>query len=249
MKKLYVVAGLLAFIAALIVLAPANTVYGWARSSIPVQVKLYAVGGRLLRGHADQARVEGVAVHDLHWHLHPTALLTGKIVLNLTARLAGGRTSALVRLDTGNDIELENVVTTATLAGIEPLLQMEGLPAKAHIGLRLKRARIDDGRLVSATGRLTAGDVAWNLSEPAVALGAYRADIETRQKDIVADLRDTQAPIAFNGHVALTSGSTWHAHFRLRARADAPADVKNLLANLGEPGPGGWHDINQHGHL
>lgn len=250
MKKVYVLAGVLAFLSSLIALAPANVVYGWLLSSdLPANVRLYDIKGTLFHGHAGQAQIHGLGVQDLTWHMHPADLLLGKISLDLTGRMAGGRTSATVNLGLGNRIGLRHVISTATLSDLAPFLDMDYLPVKGQLGLSLKHAEISHGHLISATGRLNAGELSWTLSQPAVALGDYKAGISTGQQGVVATLSNSSGPLQLSGQCVLTHANTWQVHVRLRARPDAGAKVKELLGNLGRPGPQGWYKLRQRGRL
>ena len=249
MKKLYLIAGVLAFLASLIALAPASYVYGWLQGALPPQVRLYDVDGSVFRGHAAQARIEGIVVHDLTWHMHPAALLLGHVSLDLDGVAAGGRTSALATLSPSGRMTLRDVVATATLSGLSPVLGVTSLPADGQVGLRLKRAVIDNGHVISAKGQLNLGELSWTLSTPSVALGDYKAEISTDKQGVSAVLDNANAPIELSGRCLLTRSNRWQAHVRLRSKPKAGADVKNLLNNLGRPGPQGWYNVRQQGQL
>lgn len=249
MKKLYVIAGLVAFLASLIVLAPASDVYGWIQGTLPPRVRLYDVGGTLFHGHAGQARIAGIDVHDLSWRMHPGALLLGHVSMDLDGIAAGGRTSAQALLSLGGRLTLKHVISTATLSGLSPLLGVTSLPANGQVGLRLKKAVIDNGHIISASGQLNLGELSWTLSTPSVALGDYKAEISTGKQGVSAVLDDTNAPIELSGRYLLTPSNQWKAHLRVRAKPKAGADVKDLLNNLGRPGPQGWYSVQQQGQL
>jgi hypothetical protein len=249
MKKWTLLAGILAFLASFIAIAPAADVYGWLRGTMPARVQLYGVDGTIFDGHADVARLGDIRVRDLGWHMHPLSLLTGHVDMHVDGRTAGGRSAASVHLGFGGSLELKQVTTTATLSGLKPFLNTDFLPAKGQIGARFKQLKIENGRLVGATGQASLGQLAYTLPHPQVPLGDYKAAVNTGKQGITAVLSDADAPVELAGRWLLTPKGAWSAQVRLRARPKADPEIKNLLKTLGRPDSQGWYRINQSGHL
>src|SRR5699024_10481707 len=99
-------------------------------------------------------------------------------------------TSAHVIIGLGGNIVLNDVISTATISGFKPVLNVGFLPARGQLGVHLKKAAIKNGQIISAEGYLKVGDLTWTLTQPGVELGAYRADISTDKDGITALLKN-----------------------------------------------------------
>lgn len=250
MKKLYVLVGVIAFLVSLITIAPAQDVYGWMSGEIPPGVHVYQVSGTLLHGNAGLVRLnKNIEVRGVHWDMNPWALLTGTLSMDVTGRLAGGQTSAHASIGPGGGVTLHNVVSTATIDGLKPVLNVGFLPVRGQIGMRLRKATIENGRIDSLEGFLKLGGLEWTLTQPAVQLGAYRADIGTNDDGITAILKNTQAPVELTGRVVLRPKGVWQARVKLRPDPDAKPEVKELLGNIGRKNTQGWYRVRQQGHI
>src|SRR5699024_9369630 len=104
-------------------------------------------------------------------------------------------------------------------------------------------------KIVAAKGYLKVGDLTWTLTQPAVELGAYRADISTDQDGITALLKNTKAPVEFAGRVVLNPQGAWQANNKLRPDPNAKPEVKELLGYIGGKDPQGWYSVRQSGHI
>ena len=75
-----VLAGVLTFVAGVIVQAPAALIYGWLAPKAGLPVQLRGVGGTLTQGKSEQLRYDGkIAATDVEWTLQPLGLLLAQL--------------------------------------------------------------------------------------------------------------------------------------------------------------------------
>src|SRR5699024_2729882 len=80
-RKFLLLLGLLAFVIGLLAYLPARVAINWLPTNLGV--RLIGVQGTLFDGHAERVIGADFSISDLHWRLHPGAVLLGRLSADL----------------------------------------------------------------------------------------------------------------------------------------------------------------------
>ncbi len=248
----FLVFGILIYVVALVVTFPANRAYGWIRptlgSNIPVQ--LYGVNGTVWSGTASQAQLFDYAVNDLHWRLHPLALLLGSLEVALDAPLSGGRaTGTLIRPLTGQGLSIETPHIDLPLA---TLLDANRFPTPIAGRLTGDLTRVDitdSGEFQVDTGDLLIRDLTVQALGQ-LALGEFKVRIEHDTKGaLLIKTTDTGGPLKLNATVTFANNDRYMLIAELSARNNRDAVLMQTLRMLGAPDRTGTYRIQRQGSI
>ncbi|NKF23144.1 type II secretion system protein N [Solimonas marina] len=248
MRKYYLIAAALTFVAGLILLAPAATLYGWIAPRLGGQVALAGVTGTVHEGDAAAVMVGGSPLlQDLHWHLSIGELLLGRLGVDLDSR---GAVTLSGHVSRGfGALRASNLLVSS---GLKPLLAVAGqayAPIDGQASLDLKHLKLLGNWPSDADGTLRVQNLAWTLARDPLVLGDYQADIQRDGNDIVALVHTLGGPLDVNGDARAKSDHSYELHLQLRAKPDAPPLIVNLLHSLGQPDPQGYYHLRQQGKL
>lgn len=240
--------GIGAYLAFAVVSFPASIAHRWFA---PDGLALAGVEGTIWRGRAAYGGIEGIALSDLRWQLHPSALLTGRLGLDLETRLADGFVRAGVTLS-GGGMALRDLAATASLATLDAVLPLTGV--RGDLSLSLDVLELVDGWPEAASGTVRVA----NLSAPpliptsgvsSIALGNYSARLSTNDAGIAALVNDDGGPVELQGRVDLAGDRSYALTSRMRPRADAAVELVQGLEIIGPADAEGWHLFERYGSL
>ena len=245
-----VVLGLLAFVATLVLHAPARLLHGWTRGGPGAgAAALHGVHGTLAAGGFAALTVNNRTVlSDARWTLHPAWLA----LLRLSAQLeAGGDT--VIRVGVSRAVFGTWRLTDLNAAGsVKTLLGSLGqpaLPIEGQARLEFPLIRLDDGAPIEARGSAQVENLTWTLAREPLPLGSYTADLRTDDKGIAVDLVSGSGPIELTGTATLAPDRAYDVHLQLRPRAQAPPQLQTLVRSLGQPDAQGWYHVRRNGAL
>lgn len=244
----YVLAGVLVFFAALLLHAPAATLYGWiARSPASLQVR--GIEGTLLSGRAAQLlRGSQPLLSAVGWSLQPWNLLLARLSYRIQAGgaplLLDGSASAGL-----GGLRLREVKGSGDLRALAAAAGQSFVPVSGQIGFDLQSLRLRDAWPAVAEGRIRIGALSWALGREPVLLGDYEAQISTEDADIVARVATLSGVLDAAGDARLKPDRSYELRLQLRPRPDAPPLVANLLQQLGAPDAQGHYLLRQSGQL
>lgn len=242
--------GLGFLVVALLVQAPAASVYAWLKpKDRPLPVELFGLEGRLVDGRvAGIVRNGSTLVSDLRWQLQPVQLLLGRVGLALQS------TRDPVLLDGKLSVSPLGTLRVAGLranGGLRPLAAAAGfpfVPLDGQLGLDIRELRMAKGRLQQAEATVDLQGLAWALGQP-TPLGDFRAEITTEDGNIVAQISSVSGPLDLSGEARLAQDQTYEVNLRARAKPGAPPMLPNLLMQMGPPDAQGFHTLKRQGLL
>lgn len=244
-------AGLPVLLLALLVCAPAASLYGWLRpGDQPSAIELFGLEGNLSAG-----RVAGVVVNgrtvlaDLDWRLRPQQALLGRLGLSLKATKDPTLLDGALSISPLGTLRLQDFRANA---GLRPLMAGLGypfLPVDGQVGLEFDHLTAAKRQLRDAEGSVQLLGLAWALGANPTPLGDFRADVTTADGVIVAKLSSVSGPLDLDGEARLLADQTWEFQARLKAKPGAPPMLQNMLQQLGAPGTQGYYQLRRQGAL
>ena len=247
--------GVIAFVYGLITLAPvANLVAWFAPQSLPVTIS--GLSGTLVQG-----RVTGVVegqrrwVDEARWQLSPWTLLTARLRYQLEGEALGSVFTGQVQASPGGTLALAD---TQAAGNLKQLLQAIGqgfLPIDGQFRLTLMDLTVRDQWPQQIDGVLTLQGVVSTLLRDPLVLGDFEAVLSTepgaddQPPTLLATVSALDGPLEVNGTARQYADRRQAADLRVRAKADAPPILRNMLNSLGRPDAEGWYRIQRSGRL
>lgn len=214
------------------------------------QVQLFGIHNSLWSGNADVLQVQQLRFAPLRWQLSPTALLTGAVKLEISTTSEGRDFWSTLTLRPGERITLTNTQGAIPVATLGKLANLNWLPVSGLFTFDLSKVKLKTGQLKHATGTAILRDARWTLTQPALDFGNLTADLSTDEDGIIhADIRSGSGPVEIKGNARLTPIGEYVVDVVIRAKADAPEKLRNLLNTLGSPQSDGSRKLNLKGKL
>jgi general secretion pathway protein N len=249
-RRSLLIAGLLVLAAALLLQAPAASLYAWLRPSDPPPLELYGVEGTLASGRIDGVVRQGRAqLADLRWQLRPAALLLGRLAFQVSTGRDPILLNGQLALAPGGRLRLSGFQAQAAL---RPLLASVGylfVPVDGQAAVDLSRLVMRGSQLQHAEGRVDLQGLAWVLGPTPTPLGDYRADVSTEDEIVIARLASVAGPLDASGEARLQPDMSYELQLQLRPKAGAPPMLGNMLRQLGAPDAQGYYRVQRQGSL
>jgi hypothetical protein len=233
-SKLAIVLVVAIFLITVLVRLPA----GILSTLLPKDVHCQEPSGTLWQGECAELRSGQIALSDLHWTLHPLALLRARVRLDLESRDARAVGHGTLALHTNGDADIESLTASLPLQG-----GLTPMPAgwSGGIDLAIAQASIEGHHLSSIEGTVTARQL--HSERPAVDLGSFelRFPPPTPGIPIIGSLHDLGGVLALQGSVQLTHDGGYELNGTVAARDSANSDLQQLLQLLGPADAQGRH--------
>jgi general secretion pathway protein N len=242
-RKTLLLAGLLTFVAAFVMLFPARVAYDWFA---PPAVQLSGIDGTIWSGSAAELSAAGLYLRDLKWRLMPVRLVTGKIAARIAASPSSGFLEADIAAGLGGDITLSNVNGSLPLRDFATLARMPGLAGNASV--QFNELRLRDGLPVAADGTLAVADLVAPVVDPA-SIGGYRAEFFTDDNGVVASVEDVNGVFDLAGSLTVSADRNYQFIGKVAATEGTSEKLQRQLRFLGSPNDRGQHDIRLEGQL
>lgn len=211
---------------------------------LPNDVHCQEPSGTLWQGACAEMRSGQIALSDLHWTLHPLALLRARLRLELQSDDARAAGRGTLTLHTNGDAEFESLTASLPLQG-----GLTPMPAgwSGELDLAIAQARFEGQKLSLIEGTLTVRQL--HSERPATDLGSFELKFPspTPGTPIIGSLRDIGGPLALQGSVQLTRGAGYELNGTVAARDPANTDLQQLLQLLGPPDAQGRHEFSLSG--
>jgi len=208
----------------------------WLTHALPSNVKCSSgLDGSIWTGACAGLTVQGLALGDVLWTVHPADLLTGKLAAHVV--LTNGPTTGRAEFEarSSKSLTLRNLVADVPLdAAVIPVVPRT-LRGTAH--LELTRVRLGKQAILQIEGHIEARDLV-ELSSGSTPLGSYSLTFPPGNA-LTGQLRDLDeaGPLSVEGTVHLTSQP--QAGFTVEGlvapRASATPALKQSLQVLGSP--------------
>lgn len=247
-KRWLVLLALVAFLATVVLHAPANLLYAWGQQT-PGTVRLHGLQGTLQRGGFAALTVNNrPLLRDARWTLHPAWLA----LLRLTADVeAGGDAVVRARVSRAvfGTLRLSDVSAAGSVKSLLGMLGQPLLPVEGQVRLDLPLVRLDGGVPVHAEGAAEVENLAWTLARDPLPLGSFNAALSTDDKGVLVSLGNGPGPLELGGSVTLAPTRAYEVHLQLRPRPEATAQLQTLVKSLGAPDAQGWYHVRRSGTL
>lgn len=245
---LYAAVGIVAFGIGLVTYLPASLVAGWVAGDTPA--RLAGVSGTMLDGEAAYASLPHGALDDVHWHVHPAALLLGRLSATVRADSDLGPISGEIQRGLFGDNRLDNVQGEATIGWVADLGGYTFVPVSGRIELHLAHVAFNDDLQISALeGQVDLTRTRWQLLNPPLELGQFKAHLDRSDDENRLRIIDSQGPLALTGGVAVSDSQRYTLDTHLRARSGADSRLQQILKQLGRPDSQGWYHVKERGSL
>lgn len=230
------------FLVTLLVRLPASVI----SELLPRDVDCREPSGTVWQGACAELHSGSLTLSDLHWSLHPLALLRAHLRLDLQSGDVRAPGRATLSLDTHGDADIESLIATLPLQN-----GIDVLPTgwSGAIELAIPRARIESHHLTSIEGTITARQL--HCLRPAADLGSFELSFPPSglQAPSVGSLHDIGGPLALQGSLRLAGDGSYEMNAVVAARDPANADLQQLLLLLGPPDAQGQHALSLAGTL
>jgi hypothetical protein len=245
--RLGLILAALVFLLTLVVRLPASVLLARA----PPEVRCTGAAGTLWRGSCGELAVGPRSVSDVHWTLHPAALLRLRIAVDLASLDPAATGQVYLEWQPGGELLIERLRAALTAQAIAAVL-----PAgwSASLQLAVDRARVRAGHLLELAGTMDLLQL--QLRAPRTAFGSYElvfppvagADASA-DAPMLGTLRDLEGPLSLRGQMRLTPQGSYELSGNVAAHEDASASVRQLLELLGPAGTDGTREFSFAGSL
>lgn len=217
----------LVFAIVLLVRLPA----AWVLPVLHRELTCAASAGSIWDGECRGAKVRGVALDELRWHIHPLRLLHGRLAARLSATRGAATASGEVSVGWNGALRARalraRVPLQSALLPIVPSYLSGRL--EAHVAY-LEIAR--DGAIERLQGEITVRHLI-DSSGAYTPLGSFAARFPARRAEPVGELRDLGGPLWLRGTLRLTGEPGYRLRARVSARPDAAPSLVQALQYLG----------------
>lgn len=225
---------------------PARYAYRFVRNRLGV-VQLDGISGSIWQGHAGTLWVFSQDLGALDWHTDPLALLRGTVRARLALDGAALKASGIVERAVNGNVYLRDATFHMPASMAAPALDIPALNLLGDIDGNIVRARLANGRIDQASGR-----VLWRDAAVAGAAQAQFGDIEATFASkpdgaIVGVARDHGGPLKLDGRFRVANGQ-FDVDATLAAR-DGNAQVAEALRYVGQPQADGSSHLLIRGRL
>ena len=247
-KRWLILLGVLVFLYALVMYAPLSVVYGYLKPE-GSPVELLGVSGTPKQGSAAGVVVRGeTAVRDLRWTLSAWQLLIGRAAFEFSGNGDGLVLEGHAALPITGGVHLSDLRASGS---VKPLLSAFKLylPIDGQLGLDAQKLVLHDGFPTKAEGSLTLNRLAWKLGRDPLMIGDFQAEVVPADEGLAAKIKTLGGPLDASGEAALHANRSYEMHLQIRAKADAPPPLVNMLRTLGAPDNQGYYHIRRTGQM
>jgi general secretion pathway protein N len=241
--KRYVLAGLLVFLAVLVVSFPARVAYRWFA---PSDLTLSGISGSIWSGSAAEGLAGGAYIRDITWKLKPAGLLGGKLAFATTSRPASGSMNTDVAVGLDGSLTLSNLSGNVPLDLVHQAFQRAGL--SGDLSLQFETLALRNGLPVDASGSMTIA----NLFAPALSagvLGDFGAQFQSADGVITGTVDDLSGVLDVAGTITISPDRSYSLVGDVAARPGAPPSIEQQLRFLGSPDARGFRPFRFEGQL
>ena len=239
-----IVAGLVTFIAGLVILFPARVAIDMV--SVP-GVSLAGIDGSVWRGSARDVNVGGVYLRDLKWRIRPWRLLTGKLALSLSASPTGGFIETDLLARPSGTIEVRNLTFSIPLGLLSSVTGIPGLGGIANG--RFDQIVVDAGLPIAADGTVEVADLLLPMVSRSP-IGGYRAELfSTEGGGLAGSVEDTNGIIDLAGSVELSATRSYTFIGQVAPKPETPDNLRQQMRFLGSANERGQYQLRLEGQL
>lgn len=237
----------LVFLLTLLVRLPASVLL----RLVPGPWRCTDASGTLWHGSCGEFTDGRHGVSELHWTVHPAALLRARIALDVRSEDPAASGQAYLEWQPGGALLIEHLAATLSPQELTALLPGGW---SASLQLAIDRAQVRAGHLVALEGTLELQQLqlrgsrttlgSYELAFPPAADAAAAADAAMQ-----GTLRDVEGPLSLHGQLQLQPAGSYEISGKVAAREDASPALQQLLEALGPADAGGEREFSLEGTL
>ena len=248
MKRSHLIAlGVVVFVLTLLAHAPAAALYAWFAPKAS-DVTLYGVEGTLMQGSLAGISVQGKPTwQDLHWTLHPLALLTGRVLADVESTTPTTLNSRVSLAPWGR--HFSNLRSTGSLHTLTGAVGQNYLPVEGTVNADISSLTLKGNIPRSAEGTISVEHLAWTLAKDPLMLGDYKATATTDHGQITVKIESVSGPLQVTGDAKVADDQTYDLDLRVKTKPDAVPMLQTLVQSLGQPDAQGFYHLLRKGKL
>jgi general secretion pathway protein N len=232
-RMLLVAAGLLAALVGLVAMFPARLALAWFA---PPGLQAWGVTGTLWQGRAAELALNNRSLGSLSWDARSGSFLVLRPTYDLELRRPDGylRTRAGFSLLSDRQ-QVKDLEAALELSTLPPAIVPAGVAGQVRISLQ--RLELERGWPTSLAGRAAVASL--DLPGVILTLGPFEFVFPDQPGPPVGEIRSVGGPLAVDGRIELPEIGRWHFSADLGPGENAPRELVEGLAFVGEDIGGG----------
>lgn len=249
-KRLLIIVAAAAFLCGLILQVPATHLYRFIQPDPQSGIGLLGPQGTLSEGRLAAVTARGrPLLNNLHWTFKPLWLLLGQRVFALNGQFGDTPMTTRLRISPFGTTSFSAFQADLPLERLLALSGKSFLPVEGQIHLGLDSVQFSGSRLKTLVGSGQLRGFSWKLAKPAIQIGDFDAVATTDGDTILINITSPSGAVEASGTVKLTPDGRYQIDLQYRARAQADAVLRNLIASVGTPDSLGWTHYRAQGQL
>ncbi|MEO1035499.1 MAG: type II secretion system protein N [Pseudomonadota bacterium] len=211
-------------------------------------VEIDGVAGSVWRGQITRLAVNGEPVAPLAWRLDPLALLSGRIEAAVEVYPRGGAITGTLVATRNQALEARDLKINGALQHIAGGTSLG--PILGDIDAQFDKLAVAPAGLTAAIGFVAIDNLRYPVNAP-YALGGFQLDCNDESgPPVECALRDQgDGPLEVNANLALGPARAYQLDGQVRARPNAPPELRQGLVFLGPADANGFHELQFEGSL
>lgn len=248
MRSILVAVGfLLVIVTTLIYKLPAKFIYQQLPFPLHSDIQLNNISGSIWSGHIGIINTPQLTLKKLSWQLSAWALLFGDIDIQWYLDDAAVKLQGEAQLS-GEQLRLMNIKGHIDLIELGQRLPVQVILLGGKIDLELSQVEFRRSQLVNMVG-----SIAWKparlLSPSNIELGEFKADLSSKEGQLLARLSDTGGAVVLTGEFTLSSQGAYYYALAIGVRDTSVAGLLNGFNQLGPQDENGLVKLSGRGAL
>ncbi|MGB5211065.1 MAG: type II secretion system protein N [Gammaproteobacteria bacterium] len=237
--------GFILILVFMLVLWPARVAVGWF---LPANVALSGVTGTVWQGSASQLSIDGHVIGGLTWDARSLSVLSGSPRWQIELRRPAGFVRADVAVSTTGSVQVSDLTAASPLQGVADLVPLAG--TDGNLTVNLPTLALEQGQLTALSGQIVV-DALSPMGLADVNLGTLELMLPADQTPpFSGSLSALDGPLLVeDGRLELAANGSYTISGRVKARDDAPDNIRQGIQFLGTPDPLGFYPFLQRGSL
>jgi len=216
------------------------------------------IGGSVWNGHAAALQIRGMSVGEVHWRIHPTGLLLGRLNADIKIKRDDGFAETYFSMRRNGDIAFTDLRATLPIPVLNSFANRSGAGMNGMLGgwrgllrLQLSELAIERSWPTQIVGNVDAQELVGPARQP-TAIGSYRIEFASAKGG--AELQGSiasqpDAPLDVVGVIRLQPNRQYVIDAQVGTRANAPASIGKALEYLGPADAQGRRPLSLAGSL
>lgn len=241
--KRFIIVGLVAFLAIMLLTFPARVAYKWF---VPSEVKLAGISGSIWSGAASEGVAGGAYLRDVKWRFRPSALLRGQVGFTASANPGSGTMQSIVTVGLDGTLTLSELNGSVPLDLVHQAFQQSGI--RGDVFLQFETLAVKNGLPIAAEGSVTLADF-YAPALSAEQIGDFQADFHTTDSGIAGTVQDLEGVLDVAGTIELLPDRSYRFIGEVAPTPETPPSIRNQLQFLGSPDARGQRPFRFEGQL